>query len=113
MDFWDLVFLLIVGHALADYPLQGQFLAVAKNRMMPKVDVPWYQAMGAHCLIHAGFVGLLTGSLAIAVMEFVIHFICDDAKCRQRISFDLDQGIHIACKFVWAALAFHWGTVLW
>lgn len=33
---------LVAGHALADYPLQGDFLARAKNRAAPIPGVPWF-----------------------------------------------------------------------
>lgn len=36
--------LLIFAHAVADYPLQGEFLAKAKNRMMPIPGFPFWQA---------------------------------------------------------------------
>lgn len=101
----SLLFLLLVWHALADYPLQGDFLAKAKNRMAPIPGVPWYQALGAHALIHAGGVALLTGSLALGVAELVAHFLIDDAKCRGRIGFNADQGLHFACKVLWAWVA--------
>ena len=94
--------LMIVGHALADYPLQGDFLAKAKNRTTPIKGVPWQQAMTAHAIIHAGFVGIITGSILLGLAEFVAHWLTDDLKCRSKISFNTDQSIHIACKFVWA-----------
>lgn len=34
--------MLLAGHALCDYPLQGDFLAKAKNRAAPLPGVPWY-----------------------------------------------------------------------
>jgi hypothetical protein len=37
---------LIAGHALADYPLQGDFLSRAKNRSAPIPGFPWWQAHG-------------------------------------------------------------------
>lgn len=104
--------LLLVAHALADFPLQGDFLAQAKdpyvNRAqslggMPERIWPW--CMGAHCLIHAGFVGILTANIWLGLAEFIAHGVTDIAKCRRRISFGQDQAIHIGCKAVWAALA--------
>lgn len=59
----EMLGLMLVGHAIADYPLQGDFLAKAKNRRAPMPGVPWYQALGAHAIIHGGFVGIITGSL--------------------------------------------------
>lgn len=99
------LFLLLVGHALADYPLQGDFLAKAKNRTAPITGVPWWQALAAHAAIHAGFVAVITGSVALGLAEFVAHFVIDDAKCRGRLSFNADQALHVACKVAWAVLA--------
>lgn len=92
---------MIVWHALADYPLQGDFLAKAKNRMAPIPGVPWYQALGAHAAIHAGGVGFITGSAWLGLAEFAAHFLIDDAKCRGRIGFNADQAMHMACKAAW------------
>jgi len=93
--------LLLFFHYLADYPWQGDFLSKAKNRLNPIPGVPWYQAMIGHCAIQAGFVGLVTGSVALAAIEFAVHFITDDAKCMNRINYNTDQVIHIACKALW------------
>jgi hypothetical protein len=102
-----LLALLLVGHALADYPLQGDFLARAKNERAPIPGVPWWQAMTAHCVIHAGMVLMITAIWWLAALEFVIHFVTDRLKCRGQISFNTDQAIHVACKVMWAALAWH------
>lgn len=97
--------LLIFGHALADYPLQGDFLSRAKDRSAPIPGVPWYQAMGAHVIIHGVIVWLLTGLWWLGVAELVIHAVTDDTKCRGKLSFNQDQAIHIACKAAWALIA--------
>lgn len=96
---------LLFGHALADYPLQGEFLSKAKNRTAPIPGIPWQQALGWHAVIHGGFVGLITGLWWLGVAEAVIHAAVDDAKCRGKISFNTDQAIHVGCKVVWAAIA--------
>lgn len=98
-----MIFLLLVfGHALADYPLQGDFLSKAKNHKAPIPGVPWWQALAAHSVIHAGFVGMITGSITFAAAEFVIHAYTDHKKCEGGISYNFDQGVHIACKVMWA-----------
>ena len=105
----SLLLLLIAWHALADYPLQGDFLARAKNRTAPIDGVPWYQAMGAHATIHATGVAVLTGSMWLGLAEFIAHAMIDDAKCRGRLTFNQDQGLHVVCKIVWAgALTLGW-----
>jgi hypothetical protein len=97
--------MLIAGHALCDYPLQGDFLAKAKNRTAPIPGVPWYQALGAHAAIHGGMVALVTGSTAMGIAETTIHALTDDMKCRGKLSYNQDQVIHLACKVLWAALS--------
>lgn len=95
---------LLFWHALADYPLQGDFLAKAKAKAFEPL-VPWYQAMGAHCLIHASGVLLITGSVVLCLVEFVAHFMIDRAKVNGRITFNQDQALHIACKVGYIFLA--------
>ena len=93
-----LFILLTFGHFLADYPLQGDFLARAKNLVNPIAGVPWYQAMAAHCGIHAGFVFLITGSFLCTGIEFVFHFLIDVSKCEGKISYNIDQAMHVGTK---------------
>ena len=99
--FLTMLALLLFAHALADYPLQGDFLSRAKNRTHPIPGVPWYQAMAAHAFTHAGFVLIITGSLVLAALEFCCHALIDDAKCAQRIGFNADQILHVTCKLSW------------
>ena len=96
------ILLLFAGHALCDYPLQGDFLAKGKNHRMPLPGVPWYQCLMAHALIHSGIVYLITGSLTFAVAELLIHFWTDFAKNEGKINFNQDQLIHYTCKLLWA-----------
>lgn len=96
---------LLVGvHFLADYPLQGDFLSRAKNHTNPLDGVPWYQALTAHSGIQAFGVGLVTGSLVLALLEFVVHWLTDYGKSAGWYGFNADQFIHIACKVVWVVL---------
>jgi len=106
--FIELFALMVFTHALADYPLQGDFLSRAKNHTAPIPGAPWYQALAAHSVIHAGFVFLITGSAPLAALELAIHALTDHAKCAGLISYDQDQAIHIGCKIAWAALTV-WG----
>lgn len=98
--------LLVAGHVVADYPLQGDFLAKAKNRFAPIPGVPWYQALAAHATIHGAAVGIITGSPILAVCEAIAHALIDDAKCRGRLSYNQDQALHISCKALWAAITY-------
>jgi Protein of unknown function (DUF3307) len=95
---------LVGAHCLADYPLQGDFLSKAKNRMAPIPGVPWQQALGAHVTIQGAFVAMLTGVWWLFFLEATIHWFTDDAKCRGRISFNQDQAIHLACKAAWVGI---------
>ena len=92
---------LAVGHFLCDYPLQGDFLAAAKNHRKPIPGVPWYQALMAHSAIQAGMVWLVTGKLWLAGVEFVFHAGIDWAKSNGNISFNQDQVCHLLCKLAY------------
>lgn len=108
MSFLHLLFTLIAMHALCDYPLQGPFLSEAKNRNTALGKLFWPHALFAHAMIHGGAVLLLTGSLALAALEVVIHAGTDWLKCEGRITLNTDQAIHIGCKVVWATFVM-WG----
>jgi hypothetical protein len=95
---------LIGGHALCDYPLQGDFLSKAKNRHAPIPGVPFWQALGAHAAIHGAMVALITGIWWLAPAEAAIHWLTDDAKCCGKITFNQDQAIHLICKAAWLAI---------
>ncbi|TCT34618.1 DUF3307 domain-containing protein [Martelella mediterranea] len=100
----EVLALLIAAHALADYPLQGDFLARAKNQSAPLPGVPWYQALGAHSAIHAGFVGVITNSVWLGLAEFAAHWVIDYEKSAGRLSFNQDQFLHLFCKLAWTVL---------
>ena len=98
------ILLLFAGHALCDYPLQGDFLARGKNRHAPISGIPWWQLLTAHALIHAGMVYLVTRSLPFALCELAIHWATDFSKCEGWIGFNSDQAIHYGCKILWGVL---------
>jgi hypothetical protein len=97
----EILALLIFAHFLADYPLQGDFLAKGKNRRNPIPGIPFWHPLTAHATIHGGFVGIITGSIWLGLAETIVHWITDDLKCRGKISYNVDQAIHLACKFIW------------
>jgi len=108
-----ILFALLIGHALADYPLQGAFLAKAKDRhsdsgAMFAESVPpkglWIHALTAHSLVHAGSVWIVTGSVVLALVELVLHWIIDFAKCEGWTGFTTDQMLHVLCKIGYAAV---------
>jgi hypothetical protein len=100
--------MLLAGHALCDYPLQGDFLAQGKNRHTKlgamEGGTMWLHLLTAHALIHGGMVALVTGRADLGVAEAAIHWATDWAKCEGRIGYHTDQAIHVACKLVWAAI---------
>ncbi|ESY88338.1 hypothetical protein X739_00530 [Mesorhizobium sp. LNHC220B00] len=98
-DLLMMALLLLAGHWVADYPLQGDFLAVAKAQGPLRV----YHLM-AHSGIHAGAVAVITGSVWMGLAEFVVHAVIDENKTHRRISFATDQALHIACKGAWLAV---------
>ena len=95
---------LAVGHFICDYPLQGDFLAAAKNHRKPIPGVPWYQALMAHSAIQAGMVWFVTGKLGFAIIEFVLHAGIDWAKNNNSISFNQDQACHLLCKVAYVVI---------
>jgi hypothetical protein len=99
----ELVALLVLAHLLADYPLQGDFLAKAKNHTAPIPGVPAGLALLSHAGIHAGFVWLITGSALMGAIELVLHAAIDHLKCAGKITFTQDQWLHFACKCGYAS----------
>lgn len=108
----DILILLLFWHALADFPLQGDFLARWKDhKYLALPDKPgaprnsiWQWCLVMHCLIQAGGVYLVTGWWVLFVLELVAHGVIDLAKCKGRIDFHLDQTLHLSCKLVWVIL---------
>lgn len=108
-----LFFALTIGHAIADFPLQGDFLARGKNRHLPAAQLAdgkrnpkylWAYLMTAHCLIQAGFVWIITGSSVLAFIELVVHWGIDAIKCEDKTSFEIDQLLHLLTKAVFVGL---------
>lgn len=94
----------VVLHALADYPLQGEYLARQKVRRSSTTRADWLVALAAHSAIHAGGVWLVSGSLALGLVEFVLHGLIDIGKGEGRYGLLADQGLHLACKAGYAAV---------
>lgn len=103
--FLESLALLLVAHLLVDYPLQGDFLAKAKNHTAPIPGVPAWLALASHAGLHAGAVWLITGSALFGAAELVAHAAIDRAKCSGKISFVTDQALHAACKILYVTLA--------
>ena len=107
---FGLLFALLIGHALADFPLQQEFIAQAKNPKYWKSikdakGVEWIVVLGSHSLIHGGAVWILTGSLWLGVVETILHFLIDMLRNQERTSFLTDQLLHIGCKLAYMGIA--------
>ena len=105
-DCATLFFALLIGHALADYPLQGDFLARHKERNYhdPDRQLPeglWVHCLVAHSLVHAGFVWCITGRVFFGFAELVVHILLDLVKGEKRTSFHTDQLLHVASKVLY------------
>ncbi len=116
---WALFFALVIGHAFADYPLQGEFLAKRKNHRRPpdaesdgnpgSPNHLWFHCLTAHALIHAGFVWVITGVAFFGLLEFVFHWLIDFFKSEGWINFHFDQAVHLLCKLLYILLLVnHW-----
>ncbi|HEY1053003.1 MAG TPA: DUF3307 domain-containing protein [Prosthecobacter sp.] len=112
LDAIQVIFLLCAGHALMDYPLQGEFLSTCKNRhLLRERNDPtrpvhiWPICMTAHCLLHAVAVWAVTGCFILCVIEFVLHWIIDAAKCENWTTFTQDQLLHVICKIAYVIAA--------
>ena len=114
MSYLETVFLLIIGHAIADFALQSDTMAKGKNRnredrsLVPPGQVytpTWGYWLSAHSAVHAGMVYLITGSTLLATLELVLHFAIDYGKCENWYGVNQDQAKHIICKFIWAGFA--------
>jgi len=108
-----LFFALCIGHALGDFPLQGQFLAQGKNRhLTPPILADgakppkrvWIYCLTAHALIHAGLVWVITGSVVLGFIELIVHWIIDALKSENTYGFEVDQWLHILTKVVFVIL---------
>lgn len=102
--FIALLFLLVVGHALADYPLQGEFLATAKDHKTQVGRHIWPWALSFHAMIHGGLVYAITGVAWIGLLEVAVHAGIDWAKTHNYITFNVDQWLHLGCKVVWVVI---------
>jgi hypothetical protein len=100
-------FWLLVGHAVADFPLQAGPMAVEKCRRSAsdlQRTVPWFYWLTAHALIHGGAVFLATQSLFLGLLETVVHWLIDFAKCEGLFGIHTDQVLHVGCKVLWCVL---------
>lgn len=110
--YFPLLFLLLVGHALADYAFQNDFVAQYKGRGTPLGKQMFPHVMLNHALIHGGAVAViailcrspLPVWYGLALAETAAHFVIDFAKTEKKIGFHTDQFLHWGCKAIWALL---------
>lgn len=95
---------LLFAHIIFDFPLQGDFMAKAKNQASPIAGIPPYLILSFHCFLHSAAVYYLTGSKYVALFEFVTHFLLDFHKNRGNISFSQDQANHIMLKAIYGVI---------
>lgn len=103
----ELLWQLVIAHAVTDYALQSLFMAEHKTPDAPRLDgeAVWPWILAAHALINAGGVLLVTGSPGLSVVEAVLHGLIDFGKGRRAYGFHADQTLHLATKVLIAALA--------
>jgi len=97
---------LIWVHALADFALQPEAMALGKGRKTNPLKgiVPWGYWLTSHSMIQGLGVYVVTGSLALGIAETVAHWFIDLGKCEGWYGIHADQLLHVACKTIWVAL---------
>lgn len=105
----ELIFRLLVGHAVADFGLQSDWMAKNKNHNNKSDYIPpgqkyeetWFWVLGAHAFIHGGAVYWATGNPYLGFLETILHFFIDYAKCDNWWGPKIDQLCHLFCKSVY------------
>jgi hypothetical protein len=87
------LFLLIVGHFMADYGLQTSYIALNKGKSA--------YILLAHSMIHGFFVFYATQSVELGVGEVFLHYGIDFLKGKGKLTDTQDQLLHMICKLVW------------
>ena len=90
---------LAMGHALADFALQNDFVAKYKSHKSG-ADF-WFWVLLAHSLIQGGMVYIITGNIVLGIIETILHGIIDFLKCEGVFGFHVDQTLHYICKLVY------------
>jgi hypothetical protein len=104
----ELLFKLLIGHAMADVILQSDNIAKNKNRRSiptgydPKIHGPrqtvWPYFLASHSLCHGLMVMLATGRYELGIVETVLHATIDFFKCENKYGIHIDQSLHFLCK---------------
>ncbi len=110
-----LLFFLMSAHALMDFALQSETMAVCKCRNCDNPvakAVPWYYWLTAHAVLHGAAVGAVIRWFghdwqivaAFAFAETSLHWLIDHGKCQGWYRIHVDQSLHVACKLLWWGL---------
>ena len=101
----ELFFILLCGHAIADFALQSDVMAKGKNRhtivVPPKGQkfIPcWPYWLTAHALIHGLSVTLILPTInawKYGVAVAILHWIIDFIKCENWTNPHIDQALHV------------------
>ena len=104
LPFLNLLALLCMGHFLGDFGLQNDRMAQEKCPGCSGA-VSWRWWLTGHGAIHGLLVELITGQPLLALAEWGLHMLINLGKCQRRFNMGADQGLHLLCKGMWAALA--------
>lgn len=99
-----LFFGFIVAHVIADFPLQGDYLARQKSRRLADSPTDWIVGLSAHCIIQSAGVWIISGSLLLAMVELVLHCLIDIGKGEEKFGLLTDQILHWLCKLAYVIL---------
>ncbi len=97
----QMLFVLFALHFAFDFPLQGDTVAVQKNRHTDNAlskAVPWHMWLTAHAFTQGLGVLIATQSLTCACFETAAHWVIDFGKCEKWFGMYTDQGLHLLCK---------------
>ena len=98
------LYLLVLSHFVADYPLQSEFMAKHKSPLNSLAAAPWGYVLASHAAVHAIGVYLVTGSAVLSVIEFLLHSYIDYGKCLGFFGIHVDQALHLIVKVFLFAL---------
>jgi uncharacterized protein DUF3307 len=91
------LFLLLVGHAVADFGLQSDWMA--QNKRTSRI------VRFMHSLIHGGATCLVLG-VGYGIAETAAHYLIDSVTIKgKRPSLFVDQFLHVACKIAYWSMS--------
>jgi hypothetical protein len=99
-----LFFAFAIAHALADFPLQGEYLARMKQRKQAGNLAEWIISLTAHSLVQAGGVWIVSGNPLLGFAELCLHWLIDLGKGEEKFGYATDQIFHLACKLAYVGV---------